>query len=117
METMTKQNQKNSQFVLTFTREEIVNTKGSLNTLGQLVNENNINADAPEIIASIPKYLMEFTENQSLVFRAHYMRQMSIHEIRCAFGFKSINDVERPLKSSTEKFLKLLKKEFGEKTN
>lgn len=101
--------------ILTPERTEEINTPGSMYKLNERIAAEKINITAQEIIKTLPSYLPQFTENQQLVFKAYYWRQMSIHEIRITFGFKSINDVERPLKSATEKYIRLLKADYSTK--
>ena len=94
---------------LTYEREVYIKTPGSLNLLERELVENGINIDASEILKTIPIYILNFTENQRLVFKAYYLRQMSISDIRSEFNFKCINDVERPLKSATARYIKMIK--------
>lgn len=92
-----------------------VNISGSLNLLDEYIRKENINADAGDVISTMPLYTQDFTENQKNVFKAFYWRQMSISSIYYQFGFKSINEVERLLKSATDKYLEMLKAEYGTK--
>lgn len=106
---------RNSWMMLSSDREEFINTPGSLNKLQEIINENNINIDTVEIMKSLPTYTRYMTVNQRATFTAYFWRQMSIHSIRCECGFKSINDVERPLKSAIQKYIKMLKADYGVK--
>lgn len=106
---------KSSNMSLSQSREEWVNTGGTVKTLYQLIENNNINIDTAEIMNSMPIYVMYFTENQAIVFKAYYWRQMSINDIRMQYRFRSLCDVDRTLKSATNKYIKLLKADYGVK--
>ena len=112
--TLTKSN-RTSLMTLSPDRALMLNTPGSMYKLHNIIAENKINISAQEIINSMPTYLQYMTENQKLVFRAHYWRQMSIYDIRIQYNFRTISEVERPLKSATEKYIRLIKADYGTK--
>lgn len=94
-------------------REEYINTPGSLYKLEEIINEHNIDITTQEIMKTLPSYTKDMTDNQRIAFIGYYWKQMSIHNIRVSFNFRRISDVERPLKSATEKYIKMLKADYG----
>ena len=113
IEIPSKKDFKKFKLQMTYEREVYIKTPGSLNVLERELIENGVNIDACEILKTIPIYILNFTENQRLVFKAYYLRQMSISDIRSEFNFKCINDVERPLKSATARYIKMIKDEYN----
>lgn len=101
-----------SKMALDHDREVYISSKGSLNILLEELSKNNINLSIVEILQNLPIYIINLTERQQTVFKAYYLRQMSIGDIRIYFKFNAIKDVERCLSSATKKYIKLLKEEL-----
>jgi hypothetical protein len=94
-------------------RRVIINRPGSINHLNARITAEKINIDTGELMSMLPAYIMNLTEIQQTVFKAHYLRQLTIGEIRALFGFRSVNDVERALASGTEKIITMIKMDYG----
>lgn len=111
--TLAKTTKRTSSMTLSDERKLELHTHGSLKVLEQLISMNNININTAEIMASLPTYIRYFTDKQRVAFQAFYWRQMCIYDIYYTYGFTNVGEVERRLNSATNKYLKMLKADYG----
>ena len=113
--TIDKKTSCDSQFSISYERKLELNSRGSLNQLEQLIHDNNINIDTPEMMRSLPSYMNYMTDKQRVAFQSFYWRQMCIYDIYYTFEYAGVNEIERCLKSAIAKYIKMLKADYGTK--
>ena len=107
---------RNSSMKLTFERRAELNVHGSLDLLYNIVELHKINITCVEFMNTLRNYCERFTtQNQRDRFTEYYMRRMSISEIRTYHRFTNWSDVERPLKSATDNYIRMLIEDYGTK--
>ncbi len=87
--------------------------RGSLYKLEEVINQNKIDIDVMGIMSSLSKYVKRLEPNEENVFKSFYWRQMSVSDIRKLYCFKSNNSVFELLSQSTDKYITILKQNFG----
>ena len=110
----TKTTKRNSKFELSASRLETLNKTGSVNHLIQLIEKNKINITVEDILDTLPVYISKLRPDQIPIFRGYYLLQSSIFELRktLRYGY-SFNDIERRITSSTNRYIKMLKADYG----
>lgn len=96
----------NSKLKISNERLEELNKKGDINLLYNTIIENS-NITIDDIKNNLGKWINQLTEKQRFCIVNHYIYGLSIYKIRYSVGEYSFVDIERSIKSGTNKLIKL----------
>ena len=88
-------------------------THGSINKLGEIIDDNETDINPQNIIGTLMIYLKRLQPNEKEVFMAYFMRQSSIEELMYMYDIKSVEETIDLLNSSITSYINMIADDFG----